>query len=618
MKVFVAGATGAIGRQLLPLLAAAGHEVVGMTRSESKGAALRELGATPVIADALDPEQVAEAVGAAQPEAIVHQLTAIDAVDLRRFDRDFALTNRLRTEGTDHLLSAGRAVGVRRVVAQSYTGWPYARTGGPVKREEDPLDPAPAREMRESLTAIRHLETAVADAAWTEGIVLRYGAFYGPGTSLSPGGAQIEMIRRRRFPVVGSGAGVWSFVHVADAAEATLAALERGTRGIYNIVDDDPAPVAEWLPALAQGLGAPRPRAGAQVPGAAARRRGGRGHDDRGARRIEREGQARARLAAATPQLARGVRRVTPEPAGDAVLDELRPASFAIAYRMLGSVSEAEDIVQEALWRVHRALASGEQIESPRAYAATVTTRLAIDELRSARARRERYVGEWLPEPVLTEGRDDPARHAEMSDSLSMALLVLLERLSPVQRAVLLLHDVFDYGYEEIARIVGKSEANVRQLAARARRHVEEGRPRYESSRAQRDELARRFYAAAQAGDLAALEELLAEDVVLTGDGGGRVPALARSLHGRDRVARTLLNWLRLGDRIPGASMRPVEVNGAPGALLLDGAGRVIAVWALEIAGGRIRAISSVVNPDKLGHLGPVADVRALLRPGPG
>lgn len=259
MKVFVAGATGVMGKQLVPRLLAAGHEVVGMTRSESKQAALRDLGARPVVADALDPDQVADAVGQAQPEVIVHQLTAISAIDTRHFDRDFALTNRLRTEGTDHLLSAGRAVGVRRFVAQSYTSWPYARTGGPVKSEQDPLDPTPAREMTESMAAIRHLEEAVTGADWTEGIVLRYGAFYGPGTSLSPGGEQFEMVRRRKFPVVGSGAGVWSFVHIGDAAEATVAALEQGERGIYNVVDDDPAPVADWLPALAEQVGAPKP-----------------------------------------------------------------------------------------------------------------------------------------------------------------------------------------------------------------------------------------------------------------------------------------------------------------------------------------------------------------------
>jgi RNA polymerase sigma-70 factor (TIGR02957 family) len=296
------------------------------------------------------------------------------------------------------------------------------------------------------------------------------------------------------------------------------------------------------------------------------------------------------------------------------LLEELRPVSFAIAYRMLGSVAEAEDVVQEALLRLHGALERGERIESPRAYVATVTTRLAIDSLRSARVRREQYVGDWLPEPILTDGRDDPARHAEMADSLSLAMLVLLESLSPEQRAVLLLRDVFDYGYAEIARIVGKTEANVRQLASRARTHLEERRPRFQTSREQRDELARRFFAAVTEGDLAGLESLLAQDVELTGDGGGKVPALARPLRGRNRVARALINWIRLGARIPGASMQPVAVNGGPGALLLDGEGRLIGVWALEIVGGEIVALNSIVNPDKLAHLGPLADAHALLR----
>jgi nucleoside-diphosphate-sugar epimerase len=231
-----------------------------MTRSESKRAMLRELGAVPAVADALDPDQVAEAVARARPDVIVHQLTAIPvSLDLRHFDRDFALTNRLRTEGTDHLLSAGQAVGVRRFVAQSNGAFGYARTGGPVKGEEDPLDPSPAREMRALMAAIRYLERAVLGAGWTEGIVLRYGAFYGPGTSMAPGAEQFELIRRRRFPLVGDGAGVWSFIHVADAADATVAAVSRGGRGVYNVVDDDPAPVAEWLPALAQTLGAKKP-----------------------------------------------------------------------------------------------------------------------------------------------------------------------------------------------------------------------------------------------------------------------------------------------------------------------------------------------------------------------
>jgi nucleoside-diphosphate-sugar epimerase len=260
MRVFVAGATGAIGKQLVPRLAAAGHEVYGMTRSEAKQAMLDGLGAVPVVADALDPGQVAEAVRRARPDVIVHQLTAIGAVDMRHFDRDFALTNRLRTEGTDDLLSAGQAVGVRRFVAQGVGSYAaYARTGGLVKSEEDPLDRTPAREMRETQAAIRHLEEAVLGARWTEGIVLRYGVLYGPGTSMAPGQEQFELVRRRKFPLVGDGGGVWSFIHIADAAEATVAAIEHGTRGVYNVVDDDPAPVAEWLPALAAELGAKKP-----------------------------------------------------------------------------------------------------------------------------------------------------------------------------------------------------------------------------------------------------------------------------------------------------------------------------------------------------------------------
>jgi RNA polymerase sigma-70 factor (TIGR02957 family) len=290
------------------------------------------------------------------------------------------------------------------------------------------------------------------------------------------------------------------------------------------------------------------------------------------------------------------------------LLDELGPPAFAIAYRMLGSVSEAEDVVQEALLRIHQALDAGERIASPRAFVATVTTRLSINELRSARARRERYVGEWLPEPILTDGRDDPAQHAEMADSLSLAMLVLLERLSPEQRAVLLLHDVFDYGYPEIAEIVGKSEDNVRQLATRARRRVEERRPRFQTTREQRDELARRFFQAAHQGDLAGLEGLLAHDVELTGDGGGKVPALARPLRGRSRVARALVNS-RLSARAPGVSLRPVQVNGGPGALYLDAQQRLVAVVALDIAGGLITHINSIANPDKLKHLQPVSGV---------
>jgi RNA polymerase sigma-70 factor (ECF subfamily) len=300
--------------------------------------------------------------------------------------------------------------------------------------------------------------------------------------------------------------------------------------------------------------------------------------------------------------------------ARDALLDELRPRSLAIAYRMLGSVSEAEDVVQEALLRVHQSLEAGEEIASPRAFVATVTTRLAINELRSARARRERYVGEWLPEPIVTDGADDPAQHAETADSLSLAMLVLLESLSPEQRAVLLLHDVFGYGYPEITDIVGRSEDTVRQLASRARRHVKDRRPRFETTGEQQRELATRFFAAAEQGDLAGLEALLAHDVTLTGDGGGKVPALARSQHGRSRVAHTLTTWLRALARFPQVSMRPTEINGGPGAIYYDDQDRVLGVWALDISDGQVTGIRSIVNPDKLAHLGPVGDAVAILR----
>ena len=300
------------------------------------------------------------------------------------------------------------------------------------------------------------------------------------------------------------------------------------------------------------------------------------------------------------------------------LLDELRPRAFAIAYRMLGSVSEAEDVVQEGLLRLHGVLESGEKIEVPEAYLATIVTRLGINRLRSAQMRRETYVGEWLPEPVVTGGPDDPAVHAEMSDSLSLAFLVLLERLSPEQRAVFLLREVFDYDYDAIAEIVGKSEAACRQLAVRARRHVEQDRPRFEASRQAQDELARRFLTAAQTGDLEGLEALLAHDVALHGDGGGKVRAIAQPLFGRHRVARTVLNWVRVLMGIEGVSIRPVDVNGHPGALGLDGEERILFALSLDIAGGQIQDIRGIVNPDKLRHLGPVSDVLpARLSPGP-
>jgi RNA polymerase sigma-70 factor (TIGR02957 family) len=295
--------------------------------------------------------------------------------------------------------------------------------------------------------------------------------------------------------------------------------------------------------------------------------------------------------------------------------DELRRSAFAIAYRMLGSVSEAEDVVQEGFLRLHRAREGGERIESPRAYLSTVVSRLALDQLRSARVQREVYVGEWLPEPLLASADDDPARKAEMADSLSLAFLVLLESLSPEQRAAFLLHEVFDEPYGRIAEIIGTSEQNARQLATRARRHVNERRPRCAAARARGEAPATRFFAAAEEGDLQGLEELLAHDVVLHGDGGGKAPAVAHALHGRTRVARTLVAGLRAAiTRIAGMTLRREEINGQPGAVFLDREGRVLGVMTLDVADGQIQGVHSIVNPDKLGHLGPVADLRALLR----
>ena len=322
---------------------------------------------------------------------------------------------------------------------------------------------------------------------------------------------------------------------------------------------------------------------------------------------------------------------------------ELRPLMFSIAYRMLGSVSEAEDIVQEAFLRYHRVLSGpgaggpgqggagagespagaahpGARIESPKAYLSAVTTRLCIDQLRSARARREAYLGEWLPEPLLTGDRvlagappADPDSAAEQADSLSMAFLLLLERLSPVERAVFLLHDVFGYGYDEIAGIVGKSQDNARQLALRARRHVAEGKPRFEASRRKRDELAARFFRAVGQGDMDDLVTMLAEDAVVYGDSGGVRPSWPRPIAGRDHVGRLLVGVAQQISQL-GVEIRPAEVNGQPGALFLDPAGRLINVFALDIADGQVQTIRSVINPDKLHHLGPLADLEGLRR----
>ncbi len=293
-------------------------------------------------------------------------------------------------------------------------------------------------------------------------------------------------------------------------------------------------------------------------------------------------------------------------------IEDLRPRAFAIAYRMLGSVSEAEDVVQEALLRVHAAIERGEELSSPRAYAATVTTRLAIDELRSARARRETYVGEWLPEPVTESPADDPAQQAELSDSLSLAFLVVLESLTPEQRAAFLLHDVFDYDYARVAEIIGTSQDNARQLASRARRHVHDDSPRFDPSAEQREELASSFFAAAQNGDFESLEAMLAEDVELHGDGGGLAPAIRHPVFGRVRVAQMLGNWWRLGlSKVVGLELRRTQVNGQPGVEYLSD-GKLIGVMSLDIADGRIQAIRSIVNPEKLGHLGPVGDPNEL------
>jgi len=268
MKVFVAGASGALGAQLVPKLVAAGHEVVGMTRTASKQDGLRALGARPVVADALDPDAVASVVGEAEPEVIVHQLTALSGKmsirDARHPDRSSMakMTNRLRTEGTDHLLAAGRAVGARRFVAQSFGAFRFARTGGPVQTEADPLDPNPPGALRPVVEGLLYLEDAVTTIEWGEGLALRYGGFYGPGTgiSLAPDAVMAALIRKRRFPIVGGGGGVWSHIHIEDAAAATAIAVERGRPGVYNIVDDEPAPVREWLPVLASALGAKPPR----------------------------------------------------------------------------------------------------------------------------------------------------------------------------------------------------------------------------------------------------------------------------------------------------------------------------------------------------------------------
>ena len=295
-------------------------------------------------------------------------------------------------------------------------------------------------------------------------------------------------------------------------------------------------------------------------------------------------------------------------------VESVRPLLLSIAYRMLGGVSDAEDIVQEGLLRYHRELEAGTEIRSPKAYLSAVVTRLAIDHLRSAQVRRETYVGEWIPEPMLTDDdAHDVLAGVERRESISLAFLLLLERLNPVERAVFLLHDVFAYDYDEIAVIVGKTEANCRQLAARARRHIASGKPRFEASRQARDELAARFFAAVTDGEMDGLVAMLAGDVTVYGDGGGKAPQWAAPIVGSDRVARLLVGLGRQM-REAGVRLELRQVNGQPGALVRDPTGKLISVFALDISDGTVRAIRSVINPDKLRHLGPVADVYTLLR----
>jgi nucleoside-diphosphate-sugar epimerase len=262
MRVFVAGSTGAIGKRLVPQLVKDGHEVVALVRTPQKGKRVEALGAKAAVADALDKDQLTAAIKRAEPEVVLHELTALaDATgNFKRFDEEFILTNRLRTEVTDTLLAAARLVGARRFIAQSFCGWPFAREGGPIKTEEDPLDPSPPASFSKTLAAIRYLEDAVRRATDIEALALRYGFIYGPGTGIAKDGPIVQLLRNRRLPIVGDGAGVWSFIHVEDVAGATAAAISRGTPGIYNIVDDEPAPVSSWLPFLADALGAKRPR----------------------------------------------------------------------------------------------------------------------------------------------------------------------------------------------------------------------------------------------------------------------------------------------------------------------------------------------------------------------
>ena len=460
---------GCLGRRLVPQLVARGHQVTATTTSPAKLGLLEQLGAEAVVMDGLDAVSVGEAVAAARPDAIVHQMTAISMAhagkpDMKHMDRLFATTNRLRTEGTDHLLAAAEATGVSTFVAQSFGSLNGIRQGGWVKTEEDPLDPLTGTVLQPMAEAVRHLEDAVVKAG---GAALRYGAFYGPGATDD----QVELVRKRQFPLVGGGTGYSSWVHLDDAASATVLAVEQQATGVFNIVDDEPAPASRVAALSGRVRGGEAADAGPQVAGPAAGRGRGGDDDDRGARLLQRQGQARARLGAALPVVAPGLQGGAGMTRAEE-FEELRPLLFAIAYRILGSVSEAEDAVQETWLRYE---ASPTQPTSTKAFLSAVVTRISIDVLRSARVRREEYVGPWFPEPLLTDPYEDPERSAELADSVSMAALLLLERLSPLERAVFVLREVFGFGFPEVASAVGRSEAACRQLAVRARRHMDAG-----------------------------------------------------------------------------------------------------------------------------------------------
>src|SRR6266581_2743787 len=349
--------------------------------------------------------------------------------------------------------------------------------------------------------------------------------------------------------------------------------------------------------------------AGPQVGGPAAGRGHGGDHDDRGARLLQRQGQAGTRLGAALPVVAAGVQGRARMTRGEE-FEQLRPLLFSIAYRILGSVSEAEDAVQETWLRYE---SSSTQPTSTKAFLSAAVTRISIDILRSARVRREEYVGQWFPEPLLTDPYQDPARSAELADSVSMAALLLLERLSPLERAVFVLREVFGFGFPEVASAVGRSEGACRQLAVRARGHMDAGRPRFEADRRERDELAERFFDAVREGDLDGLRELLAADVQMVGDGGGKAPQFAKAIIGADHVARVLAAIIPPLVRI-GVVVEHHEVNGQPGAIFRDRDSKVLNTLTLDILDGQILTIRTVINPDKLGHLGPVADAWAVAR----